>query len=78
MVNFTTSPDDDMALLISALQTTVIDYTWKLYYAESDAQFDALWKEMVDTCKGLEAEKVIQWRLDDLAAAKEIKNELMK
>lgn len=78
VVNFTTSPDDDMALLISALQTTVIDYTWKLYYAESDAQFDALWKEMVDTCKGLEAEKVIQWRLDDLAAAKEIKNELMK
>lgn len=75
--SFVSAPSDDMALIISSLQTTVIDYTWKLYYAKSDAEFESLWKEMVDTCKELDAEAVIQWRLNDLAKAKEIQDSLL-
>jgi len=77
VTSFLSAPSDDMALIISSLQTTVIDYTWKLYYAESDAQFESLWKEMVDTCNQLNAADVIKWYMDDYAAAKEIKDGLM-
>ncbi len=77
VASFLSAPSDDMALIISSLQTTVIDYTWKLYYAESDEQFESIWKEMVDNCKKLEAEKVTKWYMDDYAKAKEIKDGLL-
>ncbi len=77
VTSFMPLPSDDMSLILSSLQTTVIDYTWKLYYAESDEQFEAIWKEMVETCNKLEAANIIQWYLDNFAQAKTIKDGLM-
>ncbi len=76
--SFTPALPDDMSLTVSLLQQKVIDYTWKMYYAETDAEFDALWAEMVKTCEELGVADVIQWRLDELAKAQEIKDSLMK
>ena len=36
--------------------------SWKCVYAKGDAEFDALWKEMVETCKS--------YGYDDVAAEK--------
>ena len=77
VTSFLSTPSDDMALIISSLQTTVIDYTWKLYYAESDEQFESIWKEMVETCNKLGAADIIKWYMDDYAKAKEIKDGLL-
>jgi len=76
--SFTSAVPDDMSLVVNLLQQKVIDYTWKLYYAESDAEFEKLWDEMVKTCEELGSDDVIEWRMDELAKAQEIKDSLLK
>lgn len=78
VTSFASALPDDMSLVAGLLQQKVIDYTWKMYYAETDEAFESLWTEMVKTCKELGADDVINWRMDDLAKAREIKDSLLK
>jgi putative aldouronate transport system substrate-binding protein len=54
-------PDDQMKLLISSLNDVIQNASWKMVYAESDAEFEAAWNEMVSDCEGLGANQVIEW-----------------
>ena len=73
---FESIPDDTMQLTIDSIKDVVTTASWKMVYAESDADFDALWNQMVSDCEGLGAEDVISWRLADIENAKTIRDSL--
>lgn len=73
---FVSIPDDVMQLTIDSIKDVVTTASWKMVYAESDADFDALWDQMVSDCEGLGAEDVISWRLADIENAKAIRDSL--
>lgn len=74
--NFASIPDDMMQLTVDAIKTFVVEYSWKMVYAESDEKFEALWDEMVAECEGLGAQDIIDWRLADLENAKTVRDSL--
>lgn len=73
---FVSIPDDVMQLTIDSIKDVVTTASWKMVYAESDADFDALWDKMVSDCEGLGAEDIISWRLADIENAKAIRDSL--
>ena len=74
--DFTSQPDDLMQLTIDAIRDKVTTASWKMIYSESDADFDALWDQMLKDCEGLGAQEIIDWRLADLDNAKSIRDSL--
>ena len=78
ITNFTSIPADMMKLTIDALRDVVVNASWKMVYAESDEEFESLWSQMVKDCEDLGAQDIIDWRLDDLAAAKEVRDSLQE
>lgn len=78
ITNFASIPDDMMKLTIDALRDVVVNASWKMVYAESDEEFESLWTQMVKDCEDLGAQDIIDWRLDDLAVAKETRDSLQK
>ena len=76
ITTFVSIPDDVMQLTIDSIKDVVTTASWKMVYAESDADFDALWNQMVSDCEGLGAEDVISWRLADIENAKTIRDSL--
>lgn len=68
--SFTSQPDDMMKLVVDALRDVVVTASWQMVYAENDEAFQAIWDQMVADCQGLGAQDIIDWRLEDLAAAK--------
>ena len=69
---YLTSPSDSMNLIIDSLKNVVVPAGWKMIYAETDKEFDAIWDQMVADCEGLGAQDVIDWKLADIEAAKEL------
>ncbi|MCM1304935.1 MAG: hypothetical protein NC306_12655 [Butyrivibrio sp.] len=65
-----------MQLTIDALKTTIVEASWKMVYAESEDDFNAIWDKMVSDCEGLGAQDVIDWRLADIDNAKQVRDSL--
>lgn len=76
ITTFVSIPDDVMQLTIDSIKDVVTTASWKMVYAESDADFDALWDQMVSDCEGLGADDIISWRLADIENAKAIRDSL--
>lgn len=55
------NPDDQLKLKISSLNDIIKNSSWKMIYAETDADFEAAWSQMVSDCEGLGANEVIEW-----------------
>ena len=78
ITNFASTPDDMMKLTIDAIRDVVVNASWKMVYAESDEDFEALWSQMVQDCKDLGAQDIIDWRLADLETAKQTRDSLQE
>ncbi len=76
IVNFASIPDDTMQLTLDAIKDVVVNASWQMVYAESDAGFDKIWNQMVKDCNDLGAQDVIEWRLNDLEQAKKTRDSL--
>lgn len=72
--SFAGRPDDSMQLTVDALCDIVVDASWKMVYAEDEEQFKKIWNQMVEDCNGLGAQDIIDWRLQELDAAKGIRD----
>lgn len=70
--NFCSQPDDSMQLTIDAIKDKVVNASWQMVYAESDEDFEKIWDQMVADCEGLDAQSIIDWRLADIEAAKQV------
>ena len=73
---FASTPDDVMQLTIAAIKDTVVNASWQMVYAESDAKFEEIWNKMVSDAEELGAKEVIEWKLEDIEKAKAIRNSL--
>ena len=71
---YLTAASDSMQLKIDSLKDIVVTASWKMVYAETEEEFDAIWKQMLSDCEGLEAQKVIDWKLEDIENAKKEAN----
>ncbi|MDO5399485.1 MAG: hypothetical protein Q4F17_00705 [Eubacteriales bacterium] len=73
---FESMPDDMMQLTVDAIKDKVTTASWKMVYAQTDAEFDALWDQMVADCEGLGAQDIIDWRLADIENAIQVRDSL--
>lgn len=62
-------PDDKMNLTIGSIADKVKEASWKMVYAESEAEFEKIWEQMVSDCEGLGAQEVIDWALKNVEQA---------
>ncbi|ODR28291.1 extracellular solute-binding protein [Eisenbergiella tayi] len=76
VTSFCSTPDDSLQLTVDAIRDVVVSSSWKMVYAENDNDFEALWDQMIQDCKDLGAEEIVQWRMDELSKGIEIKNKL--
>ncbi len=78
IINFASLPDDTMKLTLDSLKDVIVNASWQMVYAEDTESFDAIWDQMVKDCEALGAQTVIDWRLEDLDKAKELRDALSK
>ena len=65
-------PEDELMVLTqSALKEIVCTASWNMVYAKTDAEFEAMWDKMVSDCLASGAQDLIDWRLEDVAEARE-------
>lgn len=75
---FAEVPSDEEELLWAAAQDVIVQASWKMVYAESDAEFEKLWDDAVAECEELGVEELVEARLKALDAAAEIEASLTK
>ena len=76
VVNFCPQPEDTMQLTIDAIKECVVEASWKMVYSDSEDAFDKIWAQMIQDCIELDGEAIVQWRMDELNKAMEIKDAL--
>lgn len=76
--NFCSQPDDSLQLTIDSVKDVVVNASWQMVYAESEAAFENIWDKMVSDCEGLGAQGIIDWRLADIENARTIRDSLTK
>lgn len=76
VTNFTPVPDDMMKLTLDSIKDVVVNASWQMVYAESDEAFSSIWEQMVKDCNDLGAQEVIDWRLNELNKAVEVRDSL--
>lgn len=64
--------EDSMKLVQSSLKDVIVNASWKMVYAETEAEFDALWDKMVADCEAGNAKQLIDWRLADIENAQKL------
>lgn len=76
VTKFTAKESDDMSILMAVIKDTMVQASWKMVYTETDAEFEEIWDDMVEECEGLEIQKIIDWRLEELEKATQIRDSL--
>ena len=51
----------ELSVVHNNVNTQLCDYSWKLIFAETDEQFDALWDEMIEMLNGYDYEKLYEF-----------------
>lgn len=67
--SFMSVVNDDTKLIMESLKDKVVNASWKMVYADSDATFEGIWKQMVSDCEALGAKDIIQYFLDEFDTA---------
>lgn len=71
-VPFLTVDDDAMKLTLAALKDVIVPGTWELIYAADDAEFEQIWNRIKTNAEGLGIDSVIEYKVNDIAQAKEM------
>ena len=53
--------DTMLSQKLSRVGAVIKEYSWKMIYANDDAQYDQLKKEMIEKAKGLGYDEIINW-----------------
>ena len=76
--SFLTPDDDIMALTKASLKDVIVPASWRMVFAADEAEFDAIWADTKAKCESLGIDYVVQYKLDDIAAARETWNAITK
>ncbi|MBQ8640553.1 MAG: extracellular solute-binding protein [Lachnospiraceae bacterium] len=68
---FLTADDDVMLMTKAALKDIIVPGSWRMVFAADEAEFEAVWNEMKEKCESLGIDDVVQYKLDDIAQARE-------
>lgn len=74
--SFVELPDDSQQLTIDTLVDTVNTAAWKMIYAESNSDFDSLWKQMVSDAEELGAIEIYDWAVENIENAVKTRDSL--
>ena len=74
--SFLEAPSDSQQLTISALTDIIVNDAWKMIYAESDADFQAIWDNMVSEAEELGAKDLYNWCCENIDNAIQIRDSL--
>lgn len=78
LTSFVEQPSEEDELLFAAAKDVMVDASWKMVYAESDAEFEKLWDDAVAECEELGVKKLIESRIEALTKAVQARDELKK
>ena len=74
---FLSIASDATQLTLDAIKDVVVSASWNMVYAESEADFDKIWDNMVDDAMALGAQKIIDNRLAEYKTAIDIAETLL-
>lgn len=66
---FVEAPSDEQQLLFAAAQDIIIAASWKMVYAETEAEFEKIWDDAVAECEALGIKELVEWRRGVLSEA---------
>ncbi len=69
---FAANPTDEQSLIIDEAKNIIVQASWKMVYAESDAEFDQIWDKAVKDCEELGIKAIADWRRNELVNAKKL------
>ena len=75
---FAAAPNDDQALIVSAAKDIICNASWKMVYAETDAEFEEIWDKLAKDIDELGFKKIYDWRVSELQKGLEIRDSLEK
>lgn len=73
---FAEEPSDEQELLFAAAQDIIIAASWKMVYAETEAEFEKIWDDAVAECEALGIKELVEWRKGVLEEALKVKASL--
>ena len=75
-----TAPEDDSEIetLRNQVKSTILEYSWKMVFAKDEAEFNSLLKEMQDTAKGLNYDKVLAVDMQNAKDQQKAREEVVK
>lgn len=76
VANFVDAADDAQKLIMNAARKIIVQASWKMIYAESDAEFETLWDNAVAECEKAGIKAIYEWRVEQLNAGMEIRDSL--
>ena len=69
---FAAAASDEQNLIIDEAKNLIVQASWKMVYAETDAEFEQIWANVVKDCEELGIKAIAEWRIGELAKAAEI------
>ncbi len=75
---FAASASEEQSLIIDEAKNIIVAASWKMVYAETDAEFEQIWADAVKDCEELGIKAIAEWRIGELAKAAEIIESLNK
>lgn len=77
--SFTVPTDNsETETLRNQVKAVIVQYSWQLSFAETDAKFDSLWKELQTTASGLGYDKVLEVDMATAKAQNEAREQIVK
>lgn len=75
---FAEKVDDAKKLVMGAARTEIVSASWKMIYAKTDAEFEALWDAAVAKCEEAGIKAVYEWRVSELNKGIAARDEYLK
>ena len=75
---FTEKMSDEDKLAQSAAIRIIVQASWKMVYAKTDAEFEKLWDDAIAECEAAGIKEIYEWRVADLKKAMELRDESIK
>lgn len=77
VTTFMPANSDEQKLTMSAVMDKVVTYSWKMIYAESEAEFESNWNSLLKDTEGLGAKDIYNWAVEEIEKAIEVRDELL-
>ena len=78
IASFLEAPSEEESLILAAAQDIIIDASWKMVYAETDADFEKIWDDAVKEIEAMGIKELVASRIEAQIKATEIRDSLKK